>query len=145
MLEKYGVANYLNSIEEKIFAVNYSTKDVFNISWGYEIYWVLIWALGLIDDISNATNICDCQKAVGFVQTCETYEQFRNKCRLRDIEEILDMLDLYYRFHWAVTEKRINSETEISDLNPEVVLERRRGLEWLVSEEKDWYNIVLNT
>ena len=43
-------------------------------------------------------------------------------------KDILDMLDLFYRYHWACVEKRIKSDTNISDLNPEVVYERRRGL-----------------
>ena len=62
-----------------------------------------------------------------------------------NIEEVLDMLDLYYRFDWATTNKRIDSNTNIGNLNPEVVLERRRGLEWLISDENDWYDIQLNT
>ncbi|MCI8654866.1 MAG: DUF4272 domain-containing protein [Clostridia bacterium] len=36
-------------------------------------------------------------------------------------------------------------ETNIGNLNPEVVLERRRGLEWLISKEYDWNNISLDT
>ena len=56
------------------------------------------------------------------------------------------MLDLHYRFHWACVEKRINPDSiNIADLNPEVVYERRRGLEWLFSDEDDWYEISLDT
>lgn len=35
--------------------------------------------------------------------------------------------------------------TSIGALNPEVVVERRRGLEWLFSEEEDWNDISLDT
>ena len=55
------------------------------------------------------------------------------------------MLDLFYRYDWACTEKRLNPDTPIGNLNPEVVVERRRGLEWLISEEDDWFDIPLNT
>lgn len=41
------------------------------------------------------------------VSTCKTYDDFKCKCKIRDIEEILDMLDLYYRYDWAVTEKEL--------------------------------------
>ena len=47
------------------------------------------------------------------------------------------MLDLYYRYHWAVVENSINPETSIANLNPSVVSERRRGLEWIISDKKD--------
>ena len=55
------------------------------------------------------------------------------------------MLDLFYCYHWACVEKQIRPETKIGKLNPEVVVERRKGLEWLISEEKDWDNISLDT
>ena len=65
--------------------------------------------------------------------------------RLRNVEKILDMLDLFYCYHWACVEKQIRPETETGKLNPEVVVERRRGLEWLISEEQDWNEISLDT
>ena len=55
------------------------------------------------------------------------------------------MLDLHYRYHWATEEKRLRPETEIKDLNPDVLMERRRGLEWLISEESDWFDISMDT
>ena len=55
------------------------------------------------------------------------------------------MLDLHYRYHWATEEKRLRPETEIKDLNPDVLMERRRGLEWLISEEFDWFDISMDT
>lgn len=55
------------------------------------------------------------------------------------------MLDLYYRYDWAVTEKRINPDTPIAGLNPDVVFERRKGLEWLIATEEDWDEISLDT
>lgn len=144
-LEKYGVNEELNALEQRIFNGTYSEQDAINADWEYETYWSLVWALGLIDDISDASAICDCEKAVHLVSNTKDFESFKNQCQLRDIEEILDMLDLYYRYHWATTEQRIRPQTPIGNLNPSVVVERRRGLEWLISPEKDWYDISLDT
>lgn len=55
------------------------------------------------------------------------------------------MLDLYYRYHRVCVEKRIHPETAIGELNPNVVFERRRGLEWLIDDTMDWNDISLNT
>lgn len=145
LLEKYEVSNELNSVEKRIFDGSYSKQDAINIDWEYETYWALVWALGLIDNISDASNICDCKKAIDLVAGKQSFDDFKKECKLRDVEEILDMLDLFYRYHWATTEKRINPKTPIGNLNPSVVVERRRGLEWLISNEKDWYNISLDT
>ena len=144
-IDAYGVRDYLLDIEKRLYNNTYTEQDINDMDWAYEDYWALLWALGLIDDIKDASIICDCQKAIDITLSCKTYQEFRNKCKLRNIEEILDMLDLYYRYHWACVEKRINNNGSIGNLDPEVVVERRRGLEWLISPEKDWYDIPLHT
>ena len=63
---------------------------------------------------------------------------------MRGIEEILDMLDLFYRYHWTTEDARLNLK-KLPKINGEVVAERRRGLEWLVSQEEDWNDISLDT
>ena len=146
ILEKYSVENCLNSKEKKILNGSYSKQDVIDVAWTYESYWAIVWALGLIeDDISIPNTICDCDKATKLVSSSKDFEDFKAKCKLRDVDEILDLLDLYYRYDWACVEKRVNPDTYIADLNPEITNERRRGLEWLFSEEDDWFDISLDT
>lgn len=145
MLKKYEVSDYLNSKEKKLFDGTYTQQDAIDIDWEYEAYWSLVWALGLIDDISDGGNICDCGQAIRLVNESDSYKDFKDKCKLRNIEEILDMLDLYFRYHWACVEKRLRPETPIAGLNPSVVAERRRGLEWLISDKDDWFDISLDT
>lgn len=145
LLERYGVQDKLLEVERKLFDGGYTQQDAIDVSWTYECFWSLAWALGLIMDISTANEICDCEKAVKLVSSCSTYEEFKEKCKLRDIEKILDMLDLYYRYHWACVEKRIRPEVPIGGLDSGVVRERRKGLEWLISEEADWNDISLDT
>ena len=101
--------------------------------------------LGLVEDISDASNICDCNYAIKLFNESNSYEDFKSKCKLREVNEILDMLDLYYRYHWACVEKRVKPETSIGNLNSSVVIERRRGLEWIIREIQDWYDISLDT
>lgn len=145
LLEKFNVTDCLNKKEQKILDGTYSMQDAIDIDWEYETYWSLIGALGLVEDISDATDVCDCDYAIQLFNNSNSYEEFKGKCKLRDINEILDMLDLYYRYHWVCVEKRVKPETEIGELNPSVVIERRRGLEWIISEEQDWYDISLDT
>lgn len=144
-LKKFGVENSLNQKEKKLFDGSYDMQDALDVSWSYESYWSLVWALGLVKDIEYPYDICDCEKAISMVIRCDSFEDFKSKCKLRDIEEILDMVDLYFRYDWATTENRIRPETPIGKLNPGVVVERRRGLEWLISEESDWNEISLDT
>ncbi len=145
LLQQYDVQDVLLKKEKTLFNGTYTEQDAVDVMWTYETYWALVWALGLVEDIEIPDSICDCQKAISLVSDCQNYVEFKKQCKLRNIEEILDMLDLYYQYHWAVTEKRINSDTPIGDLNSDVVIERRRGLEWLVSDIDDWNEISLDT
>lgn len=146
LLERYSVQDALLENEKKVLNNEASEKEILNITWNYEAYWSLVWALGLVDDIEYPYSICDCDLAINLVVGCKNLEEFKIKCKIRDIEKILDMVDLYYRYHWAVVEKQwANPDTNIGDLNSEVVFERRKGLEWLISSEDDWDEISLDT
>ncbi len=146
LMKKYGVFDGLNEKEKHLVNGMFDQQDVVDVVWEYECFWALAWTLGLVEDISDASQICDCQKAVHLVSDCDSYEAFCRNCKPRDIEEILDMLDLYYRYHWAcVQNMHVDKNLPIGDLNMEVVFERRRGLEWLISQENDWHEIALHT
>jgi len=143
MLEEFGLIDQLNSKEKRIIDGTYSFQDAVDMDWAYEAYWSLCWCLGLVDDISDGSEVCDCQKAIRFVSKCKSTEEFINKCNLRNKEEILDMLDLYFRYNWAINDTKVNPEATIGDINPSIVIERRRGLEWIVSDEEDWYDLTM--
>ncbi len=141
MIEKFGVMDQLNSKEKRIVDGTYSMQDAIDLDWAYEAYWSLCWSLGLVDDISDASGVCDCEMAIDFIRSINSTEEFISKCSLRSKEEILDMLDLYYRYNWAINEASANPGADIGGLNPSVVIERRRGLEWIVSDVDDWYDL----
>lgn len=145
LLERYGVWDELYDNEKKLFTGDYTKQDAINIVWTYEAYWALVWVLGLVDDIKMSDNICDCEKAIALLSEKADYNEFKKSCRLRSIDEILDMTDLYFRYHWACVEKRLKPETQTGNLNTDVVIERRKALEWVISDEYDWNDIALNT
>ena len=146
LMEHFGVKDILNQKEKKLIDGSATQQDLTDIVWEYESYWSLVWALGLIDDISDATDICDCLTAIRLVSKCSDFENFKSKCKLRSKDEILDMLDLYYRYHWAVVHnEHFDKSCPTGGLSGDVVFERRRGLEWLISDIEDWYDISLDT
>ena len=146
LMDYFGVKNCLNAKERRLIDGSYVQQDIIDVVWEYESYWALVWALGLVDDITDAENICDCPLAVRLVSQCSGFEEFRNKCNLRSTDEIMDMLDLYYRYHWAVVQhEKIDRKCPIGGLNSDAVFERRRGLEWLVCDTEDWNDISLDT
>ena len=150
LLKKYGVDKDLNSKEKRIIDGSYNDQDLYDMDMEYESYWALCWCLGLVDDIKDGGTFCDCDKSINFVISSKSFDEFKNKCKLRSKEEILDMQDLYYRYHWLINQSKIDNTTKIGDLNPSIVIERRRALEWVISKgsdlysENDWYTRQLH-
>lgn len=145
LIKEYNVENYFNSKEKRIIDGTYTKQDEIDMDWEYETYWAICWALGLVDDITDGSKICDCEKAVSFVSETSSYEEFKNKCKLRPLSEIIDMYDLYFRYQWAINNKKIVPDTKISNLDSSNVLERFRALKWLLTTTEDWYDLQLNT
>ncbi|MDR3072382.1 MAG: DUF4272 domain-containing protein [Clostridiales Family XIII bacterium] len=135
--------------EKLIFSSNFTPQNVINVAWSYEIYWGIIWASNLITnkEMIDASKICRVERAVGILlETSKDYDFFKGMFKLRSVEKILDMLDLYYCYHWACRQKRLHPDiSSIGKLNEEVVMERRKALEWLIREEQDWDEIPLDT
>ena len=142
--QKFGVEDCLNEKEKRILDGTYDQQDVIDMGWSYEAYWALCWSLGLIRDISDASSICDCDKAISFLTRADSLAGFAKKCKLRKVKEILDMQDLYFRYNWAINQAKVSAETSLGDLNTSVVIERRRGLEWILSSVDDWNELAMN-
>ena len=145
LLNNFGVMDSLNSKEKRIIDGTYTSQDLIDMDWAYESYWTLCWALNLVDDIKDSNKLCDCEVAMNFVRSIKSYEEFKNKCHLRTLNEILDMQDLYFRYNWAINNKKLIPSTQIGNLNGDNIIERRRALDWLLQPENDWYNIEMNT
>ena len=143
--ERYDSHNYLNDNEKKIIDGTADRQTRVNVVWNYDTVWALLWYLGCVDDFKNPNMELSVEKMTDLIISCNDYNDFKSKTNPKDIEEVLDMLDLYYRYHWATVDHRINPSIEIGPLNEEVVMERRRGLEWLISDEDDWSDISLDT
>ena len=142
----FGVENDLNSYENRVMENKASEQDLVAVVWEYECCWALFWALGLLDDITDAAEICDCKTAINFVSQCESMEDFKSQCSLRSADEILDMADLYFRYDWACDHHAyIDSDWNIGGLDKDIVYERRLAIEWTMSSTDDWFNINLDT
>ena len=118
-------------------------KDLaIQISWQLEGYLILIWTLGLIDEIEFPDVLVDPDSVTSLVSSCDTYKEFLEQCQLRDVEDVLDLADLTYRYNWYCVESRINDDEPI--INPEIVMERHRALNWLLSDQK-WDKVEIDT
>jgi hypothetical protein len=147
--EKFNVKDEFTESEKILFSGEPNEQQIINMTWKYEAYWSLLWALGFVEKLDFPDDVCDCEFAINVVWDCESFDEFKGKVKLRSIKEMLDETDLLYRYHWACVVARINRREAPAGLNPGVVMERRWGLEWLVGkgdEDNDcWDTVALHT
>lgn len=145
-IEKYDLAKAFSPKELKFIQnPKPSQHDRVQFSWKYECYWVMLWALGFVDDLARPDKICDAGKAVSIFRKLGRAE-FLKKAKLRPQREILDAADLIYRYHWAVVDARVNGRQPPAGLDPGVVMERHYALNWLVGyADQDWDDVTTDT
>jgi hypothetical protein len=146
LVKKYNAEKFF-SPEEAAFVKdpNPTRQQRIQFSWRYECYWVLLWALGYVDDLQRPEGICDVAKAVAFLRD-RTTEQFVKDAKLRPLASILDEADLIYRYDWAVVDARVQRKEVPAKLEKGVVLERHYVLNWLIGYmNQDWDDISTDT
>lgn len=145
LLDKFEVADELTVKEKNILNRSAAQQDIVNMIWKYEAYWVLLWALGIVDELKYPDEIADCDFAIEVVSRCRSLQEFMQQVKLRNIEEILDEADLIYRYDWACVDARLKQQNAPSNLNASIVLERHGALNWLIQADADWDNPDVST
>ena len=138
--EKYNVLELLTPMEQQVIAGTISEAGAINAVWKYEAVWALLWALGIVEELSLPSEICDCDLVMGTMRRFKGLDDFMANTTLRPLEEILQALDLHYRYHWAAVNARVNG-SDPAGIDEEVVMERRAGLEWLCCKGQENDNL----
>lgn len=130
LLDKMPLADDHLSHEERAFLDQEtpSQQDCAQLTWRYESLFLLEWAVGLVDTLPFPEAPCDS------ASTAATLISMRGP-QLRSATEILDALDLHYRLHWHVRQKRLKKQGEAEGIDADVLMERHRALNWLVRFE----------
>jgi hypothetical protein len=146
LVGRYGLAPYFTP-KEAVFIGNAapSQSDRSQFSWRYEAAWVLLWALGYLEELGKPSTICDVPRAVTIMHERST-AQFVADAKLRSLEQVLDEADLIYRYDWVVVDARVNHKPSPAGLERGVVQERHHALNWLIGcMDQDWDNVSTDT
>jgi hypothetical protein len=120
-------------------------QDTIQFAWRYECLWVLLWALGHVEDLGFPGGVCDVPRAVRLVLETPIAELV-GKASLRPADEVLDALDLTYRCHWAVQDARLKGQPPPCGVDAGVVQERHYALNWLTCyRSQDWDEVTPDT
>ncbi|AGY58898.1 DUF4272 domain-containing protein [Gloeobacter kilaueensis] len=129
--------------EEQIFLLDPepAEQDVLQFIWRYESLWVLLWALGYVEELALPRAICDIAAIVGLI-TSVSVDPFVDFALLRPLSDILDQADLTYRYHWAALDARLRGYEPPAGLDTSIVYERHYTFNWLTRRhDQEWDDI----
>jgi Domain of unknown function (DUF4272) len=134
LIQRYKAKKFFTPAEWEFVDNNAQTNDERNkYLWRYEDLWILMWALGYVDEMDRPDRTCDVRKTVSYLSN-RTLEKFIADAKLRPISELLDEADLIYRYNGAVEDAKRRGKPAPGGLDRTVVRERHAILSWLVGQ-----------
>lgn len=141
-LEREGSLEVLTSTEREFLSGSQMNPTPFMEQ--IEGMWALCWSLNVVPDLDFSKPCSDdFVKLLPDLKKDEAGAAFRGKASLRDSEEVVAKCDLAYCLHWGVVHAGLTRKLKKA-IKPYVIVERRRALEWLLSEES-WDEVPLDT
>ena len=108
-----------------------SPEESQRLVWRLESIWLLMWALGYVEQLDWPSSVCDVPRLASLVGALETDPAFIKAAKLRPLSEILDAQDLIMRIHWAIRNAYVIEDGMIPV-----------GLDW--SQNDDWIPFTLS-
>jgi hypothetical protein len=116
-----------------------------NLFWYLEALWALAWAGGLIDHLPFDKPVGDNLASLSpNLQQNEDGSKFLKHMRLRPHDALFRMLDLYYRLHWWTRNAQLQGK-QTGDVSIDIIMQRRKALEWVLNAKDDWDNVEMST
>jgi|AntRauTorckE5430_2_1112549.scaffolds.fasta_scaffold04026_3 hypothetical protein len=147
-LDENGLLTNLNVEELEYLETKYSElpeQTQTDIYWFVEAIWTFAWIGGLHNNLTLNTGVEDSLTTlIPNIARNEPAEKFISNFRLRKKIEIFEMLDKIYRAHWFARNNELKGEkSEKVDLD--IIMERRKALEYTCYKEFEWDEISLDT
>lgn len=142
-LKQEKLDGLLTPTESAFVTSGVGTPQTFQVQ--IEAMWALAWALGMVPQIDFWKD-CDTRFAAMLpnLKINQSGAEWHGKAKMRSAAELIAACDLAYCLHWAVRQAQLENKTPPARLKSYVVEERRRSLEWLLSNER-WDAVPLDT
>lgn len=141
-LVESGLIGYASASEKALLGrTKHTEQEKINVGWLAECVQSLAWCMGLVE--LDSLRRCDDNLASHFPRPFADPSKFIGAAQLRPFEEIYQQADLHYRLHWAARNARLLGERSI--VSEELIMERRKSLDWVIGVEEDWDEISLDT
>jgi hypothetical protein len=147
-LENNGVSVHLSQNERNLLEKDtdeLTQQEITDLYWYIEALWALLWVGNLIEDLAFDQPIQNYMASLcPALQHNEDGSKFANMMKIRSHDELFRMLDLYYRLHWWTRDAKLNGY-DTGDVSLDIIMERRKALEWVLDDSCDWDNVELST
>ncbi len=142
-ISRENLKNNITAIEESFFSGDATYK--YQMQWQIEGLFALAWCCNLNLDYYPLMDLPDdLQSHFPSIKNEEVTIDFRENINLRPVKEIISALDTYYCLHSYVRNCQFDGRKSLSPIGLSSIVERRRALEWLFSDE-NWTEISLDT
>lgn len=142
-INQEGLKSDIEEYEQQFLDTGKGDLNRFKVQ--IEGMWALAWSLQIIQDLDFEKNCPN--NFVAMLPDLKKKEPtmvFRSRAHLREKNEIISICDFAYCLHWVVRHTKLESKKNPLKLQPFVVPERRRALDWLILME-NWYEVPLDT
>jgi hypothetical protein len=115
------------------------------LHWSLESIWSIAWIASLSEELTVTGDIS--RQLAGFfpkLRAQEPAEPFFVKVSVRNMDQLYEKLDLFYRAHWYARDCRIKGVADTS-FNEGIMLYRRKPLEWVLHAGVGWDNVDVST
>lgn len=141
-LKDIGLIAYASLRERELLGrAKHSEQEKTDAGWMVECVQSLAWCLGLVE--LDPFRGCDDDLASHFPRPFVDPSEFIAGAELRPFDEIYQQADLHYRLHWAARNSRLTGTP--CAVSEELIMERRKPLDWVIGVEEDWDEVPCDT
>jgi hypothetical protein len=124
---------------------NLKDQEKTNLYWSIEAVWALAWVGSMHQELTFNTSVeSSLSSMLPNFQEKESPNEFIKNFRIRSKKEIFKQVDIFYRAHWFARDNDLNGKTSPS-VDLDIIMERRKALEWVFDREETWDEVSLNT
>ena len=114
LIEKANAWDSVSPMERKFLEDPNPDPDMSRaLVWRLESLWVMLWALGHLDQLDWPHDMCNVPRLVEIMRVQESSPTFITDAKLRSVEEILDAQDLTMRIHWAIRDASLADQPRV--------------------------------
>lgn len=144
-LDRENLLDSLVDSERLFFKSEMDTRQKASAQWEIEALWALAWCVKCHESLDFGDSCADdFIKLLPDIAKNDSTKSFRSGRTLCAKEDIIAKADLSYCLHWAVRDAEIKGQSIPGKVPSNVVIERRRALEWVVGDVA-WDDVELDT